>query len=801
MNIPLLKPEIITKETKLKQRKMNIEASNDFEIVLDKESLKQHMRNIWNEDNMINTIDSLSIIQNEPINFNGTNMTQIKKTTIEEYEEQIRQLKKALNKKETEIIEYSNKLKSLPTKNLEENIPTKEDINENYLNDLISNKWMKENLNLKNIELSILGNQKLKNENLRIQLIDSLYIKNYPNQDKIINYTKPSNNIIENNYNIEILPYEKEPLKKQLIDNLYIEGNDVFVNKEEREEIISVYRGKKILGNKFNKNKTQIEPRDNLEILPLEREPLRKQIVDSLYIEGFIPLKPENRIQNIDKLSIPRTMKPTNNIIQEGDSLEIIPLEKEPLKKQLVDDMYIEGTTSIKPENKIQNIDKLCIFRSPRPLNLIEPGENLEILPLEKEPLKKQLIDDLYIERIMSLKPENKIQNIDKLSIFRTPRPDNIIEEGDNLEIISIEKEKEPLKKQLVDDLYIERIMLLKPENKIQNIDKLSILRTMKPINNSIEEGESLEILPLEKDPLKKQLVDDLYIEGQILTKPDNKIQNIDKLSIFRTPRPDNIIEEGDNLEILKLKKEPLKKQLVDDLYIEKILLTKPENKIQNIDKLTILKNERPENIIEEKDNIEILPKEKEPLKSQVVDKLYVEGKKTLPIHKDLIVDTIDPIEVLKKEKEPLNSQVIDSLCIEGLERKENEIQNTSLMTILRTARPLNNIEAIEDLFIKAKEKEKEPLKKQLVDDLYIEKIIKPENNIQNIDKMEILRTPKKILNIVEERDNIHLLPKEKEPLKKQLVDDLLIEKNKKPENNIQNIDKVEILRTPKPEN
>ena len=155
MNIPLLKPEIITKETKLKQRKMNIEASNDFEIVLDKESLKQHMRNIWNEDNMINTIDSLSIIQNEPINFNGTNMTQIKKTTIEEYEEQIRQLKKALNKKETEIIEYSNKLKSLPTKNLEENIPTKEDINENYLNDLISNKWMKENLNLKNIELSI----------------------------------------------------------------------------------------------------------------------------------------------------------------------------------------------------------------------------------------------------------------------------------------------------------------------------------------------------------------------------------------------------------------------------------------------------------------------------------------------------------------------------------------------------------------------------------------------------------------------------------------------------------------------
>ena len=90
MNIPLFKPEIITKETKLKQRKMNIEVRNDFEIILDKESLKQHMINIWNKENMINTINSLSIIQNEPTNFNVRNMTQIKKTTIEEYEKQIR---------------------------------------------------------------------------------------------------------------------------------------------------------------------------------------------------------------------------------------------------------------------------------------------------------------------------------------------------------------------------------------------------------------------------------------------------------------------------------------------------------------------------------------------------------------------------------------------------------------------------------------------------------------------------------------------------------------------------------------
>jgi hypothetical protein len=109
---------------------------------------------------------------------------------------------------------------------------------------------------------------------------------------------------------------EKEPLKKQLIDKLFIEGSG--------QEILSAYREKKIIEFKFSPNKMIIEPKDNLEILPIEREPLKKQLVDNLYIEGLFLMKPENKIQNIDKLTILSSPKKLNNIVSPNDSIESI---------------------------------------------------------------------------------------------------------------------------------------------------------------------------------------------------------------------------------------------------------------------------------------------------------------------------------------------------------------------------------------------------------------------------------------------------------------------------------------------
>ena len=62
---------------------------------------------------------------------------------------------------------------------------------------------------------------------------------------------------------------------------------------------------------------------------------------------------------------------------------------------------------------------------------------------------------------------------------------------------------------------------------------------------------------------------------------------------------------------------------------------------------------------------------------------------------------------------------------------------------------------------------------------------------------MTILRT-QKIPNVIEPIENIFISPKEKDPLKYQIVDELLIDGKNKIENEIQNIDGMEILRTPK---
>ena len=788
MNIPLLKPEIITKEVKLNSspKKNNIEVNNDFEIILDKESLKQNMRNIWNEECISTLVDSLSIIQKENIE----QITEISNNTIiNKYEEQIKQLKISLSEKENKLIEFSNKLKTLSSNKEME-------IEENYFKEeepILREKF-----------------KSFKNK-LKIQLVDRLLIRNTLNLEGYNKlYVKPKNKyLIENNYNICIFPMEKEPLKKQSIDKLFIEGSDIFNNKD----ILSIYRGKKINEFKFAQNKMIIDPKDNLEILPIEREPLKKQLVDDLYIEGLILMKPENKIQNIDKLTVFRTARP-QNIIEVKDNIQIISLKKdrEPLKKQLVDDLYIEGLMLMKPENKIQNIDKLIIPRIPKKIeNIAEFVENIEILSKEKEPLKIQLVDDLYIERLLLIKHENKVQNIDKLSIFRTPKPVNVVEPKDNLEILR--KEKEPLKKQLVDDLYIEKLINIKPENKMQVLDKIEILRIPKNNNVIVESRDNIEILPKPKKPLKLQLIDSLSIEGA--ERPNNEIQSIDKINIFKTPKTNlNMIEERDNIHLYPKEKEPLTKQLVDDLMIERYII-KSENKIQNIDKIIILKTPKPENTIEEKDNIFISPKIKEPMKNQNVDSLIIEGI-IRPVNK---IQEVDKIEILRapksfiisieekdtffiprKEKEPFEKQLVDDLMIEkNIKNYNYKVQNIDKIEILKSAKPKNIIEEKDNIFIESKKKE--PLKSQLIDNIIVEGIDRPKNNIQNVDKIEILRAPKSQNIVIEEKDSLFISRIIKEPFKNQNVDSIIIEGNIKQENKIQEVDKMEILRTSKPIN
>lgn len=94
MCIPLIKPEIITKENKVNFDKKNDE--ENLEIILDKDSLKQNMANIWNEENIYTLADSLCIISDEKSNKENI----LRNNKIKNYEDEIKKLKMSLAQKE-----------------------------------------------------------------------------------------------------------------------------------------------------------------------------------------------------------------------------------------------------------------------------------------------------------------------------------------------------------------------------------------------------------------------------------------------------------------------------------------------------------------------------------------------------------------------------------------------------------------------------------------------------------------------------------------------------------------------------
>lgn len=100
----------------------------------------------------------------------------------------------------------------------------------------------------------------------------------------------------------------------------------------------------------------------------------------------------------------------------------------------------------------------------------------------------------------------------------------------------------------------------------------MEISRAPKSTNISIEEKDSFSIPRKEKDPIEKQLIDNLTrfrislfwgYKGLMIEKSNknnnNIVQNIDKIEKLKTPKSENIIEEKNNIFIEAKKKEPLK--------------------------------------------------------------------------------------------------------------------------------------------------------------------------------------------------------------------------------------------------
>ena len=117
---------------------------------------------------------------------------------------------------------------------------------------------------------------------------------------------------------------------------------------------------------------------------------------------------------------------------------------------------------------------------------------------------------------------------------------------------------------------------------------------------------------------------------------------------------------------------------------------------------------------------------------------------------------------------------------------------------ILETSKPKNLlIEEKDSIFIS--HKEKESLKNKKVDSIEVEGFNRPENNIKNIDKIEILKPEDDKINMLKSlKGENKIEPRGKKPLWN--INELLIEREEKPQNEIVNIDKINLLgNTPNP--
>lgn len=746
MCIPLIKPEIITKKNKVNFDKKNDE--ENLEIILDKDSLKQNMANIWNEENIYTLADSLCIIPDEKSNKENI----LRSNKIKNYEDEIKKLKMSLAQKEKELNDLSNKLKSMQNK------------------------------------------KSLDRKLIKRQLVDNLFINNHRN------ISLNQNSSIETNDNFEILPMEKRPLEKQIIDSLFILSNS------------------RNLSSIFSNEKTIAEARDNLEILPIEKEPLKKQVVDDLFIEKSFLIKPDNLMQNVDKITIQELNKEQNSI-ESGHSLEIFPAQKEPLQMQLIDSLFIEKNIQKKPENKIQNIEKMSLFKTKKPQNIYESIDNIEISYIEEEKsLEKQTVDNLFIEKNEVIRPLNKIQNVDELFIFKTKRPQNIIETEYSFELLP--KEKTPLQMQLVDGLFIEEMpyiprfknltieefdgltiihyekedlllqavdsILIEPlepkKNEKQQTCLMTILKAPKPLN-SIEISESLYIPPKEKAPLKYELINDLFIEEN--PRPEHILQSLDKIELKEILKTPNIFESIDCINLFEKEKEPLINQEIDKIIIEP--MTKPEIKIQSLDKIILSTKPKQNLLIEEKDSILIPQKEKAILDINSIDGLIIEGK-SYPIHELQNIHEINlsqkerakneisannEIYIGPKEKEELINQYVDKFYIEQIQKEENKKELVSEFNIDEIARPENIIEANTSLFIPKKEKEVN--QNQSIDSILLKSKEKEENKIQPMHKIN-LDELKKPENFIQKTKDLYIKNKDRIPHEFQTVDNLIIE-------------------------
>ena len=476
--------------------------------------------------------------------------------------------------------------------------------------------------------------------------------------DELNNLTTNLNNVSKN------LKETKKELNINITKNMQLKNgfNQQKLDQDAHElQIISMKMGWNDVNIPSPVNEIYIESIEN-------RMPQRMQYIEGMQIMGK---KQEESVQ--ESISDPEAVLE----IQEMNALSIISNKK-------------------KVKNICQHLQSLMILskRNDEEEYYIKEKEekNLEIIPVEKEPLVFQKIEQInYKSRPKPRKPKNQIQELDGLEIINYKKPDLrrkkiikfIIQNIDKIGF-KYEEKKIIKKKNTIQELDgLEILKSVKKQNMPQCVDELEISREydmllVKPAWNSLQiQGSGLNLLAIPRDRgLENQEVDEFEILG--LEKPELFIESLEKISFEKPkvqkiqvliPLPENKIKKSESFRIYGIKKEPEIK------IVEKFIERKaPENKIVNFKFLIrgrtrVVKN-----------------------KTMKMENLFIKGKEKLDIKKiikleDLLIkgrEKVDNKKVIKNEKviirgrqKKVEANKIfknDKLQIDGEEREENKI-------------------------------------------------------------------------------------------------------------------------------
>ena len=545
---------IETKKVETFKPKYSFSKNYDEEKNISDSRLKDLIKDIWTKQNCFTSVQSLCC-------FGYSNKSSQRDLLLEEYEEEIRKMKNILIEKEKEI------------KKLTDNLNQNKRIM-NLKNKKIYNLNMKNDKNCDSFdvdahELQIISTKLNWNEISQPSPVNEIFIESFKYEyPSSIQYTTDFEIIGKDN---EINNYEKmEKWSKELI-------------KKEEEFI----------------DKDTISDRENI---------LEMQEMAAISIISK-KLKQENICQNLGSMIILSNSKDeksdfSDNIKEEkpisSPGLELIPLEKEPLIFQKIEEInFSSNLPKNKNKNIIQELDGLQIINYSKTSNKLNK---------EKKKLEPQSLNELVIPREYDM-------------LLVKPLWNSLMIQSSGLNIIAITKDI------LLENQEVDEFEIIAQTKKEIISDKIQVLIPIP--DNNIQKLESFQIIKINK--IKKYTEEEVkkIIEKKIKEERigmDNEIKKLQKELIKKEFNKMEIYPEKiDNLNISMEYSNKENKDKFIDLKVgkEKISLKIPKSysKIQLKTRFTNLKTEKDKlNIknsypkIERKNIFENLRMEKEKL-------------------------------------------------------------------------------------------------------------------------------------------------------------------------------------------